>query len=246
VSDKLLRARRALEVERCRRSAHFLIFDSKYIFTKDEHDTVNPVKNVPDTPYLRATLDCLLVSGRLMAPEDARYALAADLGLEFLTTLYRKGVLFIEKSRDVFATNLVCCYLLWRVRAFPHQLVMVQSKREEDAAPLVFVKEPEFGRLSFMEDHLPKHLRMTMWPRSGAYARLYFENGSQVWGVPEGGDVIRSNHPSVIFSDESCFQPEFANSYTAAIPAVQGGGSYIALSSANPGEFCNLVNAEAA
>ena len=240
---KNLRASRALEVERCRRDPFYFIFDSKRVVTKDEHDTTNPVKPVPDIPYLRAMLDCLLVSGRVKPPEDATWALDAGVSLAMLILMHRSGLLFIEKSRDVFATNLTCCYLLWRARAFEHQLLMVQSQKEDDAAQLVFVKEPQIGRISFMEDHLPAHLRMTTWPRSGAFGRVYFANGSQIWGVPEGGDIIRSNHPSVIASDECAFQPEFDSAYTAALPAVQGGGQFIAFSSAGQGAFASIVNA---
>lgn len=242
-----LRAKRAIEAERCRRDCHYFLFDSKLCWTKDEHDTTNPVKTVPDIPYLRAYLDCLLVSGRVMSPEDAGHALGAGVALDTLLAMHRAGILFVEKSRDVFATNLACGYLLWRARAFDHQLIMVQSRKEEDAANLVFVKEPHVAKISFMEDHLPSHLRKTAWPKSGAYGRLYFDNGSQIWGIPEGGDVIRSNHPSVILADEAAFQPEFGNSYTAALPAIKGGGQYIAVSSANPGEFYEQVrDAEAA
>jgi hypothetical protein len=241
VSQSLKRAQQALTFERVRRDAHAFIFDAKILYSKDEHDAPNPVKLFPDTPYLRAMLDCFLVSGRMIHPEDARWALDAGLALETLTAMHRSGIVFVEKSRDVFATNLTCGYLLWRARAYDHQLIMVQSRKEEDAANLVFVKEPHVARISFMEDHLPGYLRRTSWPRSGAYARLYFDNGSQIWGIPEGGDVIRSNHPSVIFADEAAFQPEFGASYTAALPAVKGGGQYIAVSSANPGEFFELV-----
>lgn len=240
------KALRLMQAEQCRRSAHYFLFDSKLVQSKDEHDTANPVKPFPDLPYLRAMLDTLLVSGRMMGPEDAQYALAAGIPLAMLATMHRAGLLFIEKSRDVFATNLTCGYLLWRARAIPHQLLMVQSKTEDDAAQLVFVKEPHIGRVSFMEDHLPPHLRMTAWPRSGAFGRVYFHNGSQIWGIAQGGDIIRSNHPSVVVSDEAAFQPEFDSAYTAALPAVKGGGQLVAISSAAQGAFCNIVNAEAA
>jgi len=240
---KHVRAKRALEAERCRRDAHYFLFDSKLVQSKDEHDKTNPVKPFPDVPYLRVMLDCMLVSGRTKSPEDARYALDAGIELSMLMQMHRSGILFIEKSRDVFATNLTCGYLLWRARAYDHQLLMVQSKKEEDAAQLVYVKDPHIGRISFMEDKLPSHLRMTTWPKSGAFARLYFNNGSQIWGVPEGGDIIRSNHPSVIASDECAFQPEFDSAYTASLPAVQGGGQLIAFSSAGQGAFADIVNA---
>lgn len=237
------RANQAVEAERCRRSAHYLLFESGYVVTKDEHDMVTPVKRVPDIPYLRAMLDCLLVSGRVLPAAEARFAQDAGIARDVLEAMARAGILFLEKSRDVFATNLTLGYCLWRARAFPHQLILVQSKREEDAASLVFVKEPTIARLSFMEDHVPAWLRLTTWPRSGAYGRLYFTNGSQIWAIPEGGDIIRTNHPSVIFADEAAFQPEFGASYTAALPAIKGGGHYVAVSSANPGEFASLVGA---
>lgn len=242
MSQTLKRAQQALNFERARRDAHAFVFDLRVLYTKDEHDAVNPVKLFPQTPYLRAVLDCLLVSGRLMHPENARWALTeAEFSLDVLTQMYKSGICFIEKSRDVMATLTCCAYLLWRARAYDHQLIMVQSRKEEDAANLVFVKEPDIAKISFMENHLPGYLRRTAWPKSGAYARLYLDNGSQIWGVPEGGDVIRSNHPSVIFADEAAFQPEFGASYTAALPAVKGGGQYIAVSSANMGEFFELV-----
>ena len=148
---------------------------------------------------------------------------------------------FVEKSRHVFATWLVLLYLHWRAKFRPHQLIIVQSKREDDAANLVFNKEPHIGRMSFVEVHLPQHLRTMQFPGGGAYGHLYHPNGSHVWAIPEGADIIRSNNPSVVFSDEAAFQPEFGNAYTAAIPAIKGGGQLIGVSSANPGEFQTLV-----
>jgi hypothetical protein len=234
---KLARVRRALDVEKCRRNAHHFIFDAGALMTKDEHDAKDPVKPVPDIPYLRVLLDCYLVSGRLISPEDAKYALEAGMPLAFLCEMHALGMVLVEKSRDVFVTNLTCCYLFWRFRSLDHQKILVQSKKEEDAAPLVFNKEPQFGRMSFMEMHLPKHLRKLQFPSGAAYGNLYGPNGSQTRAIPEGGHIIRSEHPSVIFSDEAAFQPEFGAAYTAAMPACEGGGQFIAVSSAEPGAF---------
>ena len=240
----LTRARQVLEAERCRRDAHFLIFDSQKLLTKDEHDQDAPVKPVPDLPYLRILLDCYLVSGRMLEPGAAKYALAGGVPASFLEALASTGMLFVEKSRDMFVTNLTCAYLLARGRMRAHQLILLQSKKEEDAAKLVFAKEPQFARLSFMEDHLPPHLRQIQWPGGGAYGNLYVPNGTQFRAIPEGGDIIRSEHPSVIFADEAAFQPQFGASYTAALPAVEGGGQYLAISSAAPSEFEAVVDAK--
>lgn len=236
-------AKHALEVERCRRSAHEFVFDSGKVLTKDEHDLQSPIKPFPKLLYLRALLDGLLVSGRLLRPEDARYAREAECSEDWVCALWTSGIFAVEKSRQMMVTWLVCAYLLWRAKTRPHQLILVQSKREDDAANLVFVKEPHVARMSFLEAHLPRYLRSCVFPRAGTYGHLYFPNGSHVWAIPEGGDIIRSNSPSVVFSDESAYQPEFGASYTAALPAIKGGGQYITVSSAEPGEFQSLVEA---
>ncbi len=141
------------------------------------------------------------------------------------------------------ATWVVCAYLLWRSKFGAHQLILVQSKREDDAANLVFNNEPHVARMSFMETRLPLHLRSLSFPKNATYSHLYFPNGSHVWGIPEGGDIVRSNTPSIIFSDEAAFQPAFGSSYTASMPCVTNGGQYIAVSSAEQGEFAELVEA---
>lgn len=237
------KAKQSLEAERCRRSAQYFIFDSTRLVTKDEHDAKEPVKHFPDALYLRALLDTLLVSGKLLAVEDARYAREAGFSYDFLSNLRASGMLAVEKSRQMMVTWLVCAYCLWRMKYYAHQLILVQSKREEDAANLVFVKEPHVGRMSFMESHLPSHLRTMAFPKAGAYCHLYAPNGSHAWAIPEGSDIIRSNVPSVWFCDEAAFQPEFGGAYTAALPAVKGGGQAVMVSSAEPGEYQTLLEA---
>lgn len=231
-----------LELERCKRDAHHFIFD--VIRTKDEHDVSDPLKHFPDEVSLRAVLDDYLVSGRLIKPEEAKHSLAVGTPLDFLTHIHETGIYFIEKSRHVMATWLTCAYLLWRARAYPHQLIMVQSKREEDVAALVYDKEPDQARISFLEWTLPPELRLVKLPQAGKYCHLYFPNGSHIFGIPEGGHIIRSHNPSVLFSDEAAFQPEFGKAYTAALPAITHGGQLIVVSSAEPSEFMHLVEGD--
>lgn len=238
-----IQAKQTLEAERCRRSAHYFIFDSKKLLTKDEHDQIHPVKPFYDEIYLRVVLDCLLVSGKIIKPEKARYAGQAGFSDEYLEALYFSGMFAVEKSRQLLATWIVCAYLLWRAKYRPHQLILVQSKREDDAANLVYNKEPTVARISFMESNLPAHLRTVVFPKGGAYGHLFIPNGSHVWAIPEGGDIIRSNTSSVVFGDESAFQPEFDKALTAALPSIKGGGQGIFISSAEPGAFQTFVEA---
>ena len=231
-----------LDIEHCRRDAHYFIFRSGLV-TKDEHDLQTPMKPFPADPALQSLLDCLLVTGKTLQPADAMYALAAGHSLLWLTALRTSGLFMTEKSRQVMVTWLCCAWMLWTAKYQAHRLLLVQSKREDDAAALVFTKDPFFARISFMEHHLPAHLKTLSFPKAGSYGHLYFPNGSHIWAIPEGGDIIRSNTSSVVFSDEAAFQPQFGASYTAALPTVKGGGQYVAVSSAEPGEFMELVKA---
>jgi len=231
-----------LELERCRRDAHHFIFD--VIRTKDEHDVRDPCKHFPDELALRAMLDDYLVSGRLVSPQEAKYSLAVGTPPEFLQHIYETGIYFVEKSRHVMATWLTCAYILWRARAYPHQLILVQSKREEDVAALVYDKEPDQARISFLEWSLPEELRLAKFPAAAKYCHVYIPNGSHIWGIPEGGHIIRSHNPSLLFSDEAAFQPEFGKAYTAALPAITHGGQLIVVSSAEPSEFQQLVEGD--
>jgi hypothetical protein len=237
-----------VQKELYRRDAHAFIFSA--LKTKDEHlcfdeygGILDSVKPFPDEPYLRATLDDYLVGAKLLKPSEAKHSLAAGTPIAHLERLFKTGIYFTEKSRHVMATWLTCAYLLWRARALPHQLIMVQSKREEDVAPLVYDKEPSTARISFMEDSLPDELRMTQFPRDGKWCHIYFSNGSHIWGIPQGSGIIRSHNPSVLFSDEAAFQPEFGDAFTAALPACTHGGQLIVVSSAEVSEFMTLVEA---
>jgi hypothetical protein len=231
-----------LTAERCRRDAHYFVFRSGLV-TKDEHDQQNPTKPFPETLYLQSLLDCLLVASHRLPPASARWATEAGHSAAWLTAMSTSGLFFCEKSRQVMVTWLCCAFLLWLAKYHPHQLCLVQSKREDDAAALVFTKDPFFGRISFMETHLPQALRTLVFPKAGAYGHLYFPNGSHVWAIPEGGDIIRSQTPSIVFSDEAAFQPEFGQAITAALPAIKGGGAFVGVSSAEPGAFAELVEA---
>lgn len=244
-----------IEYEMCKRSAHTFIFgmDVKegwrhFLYTKDEHNIYNPKQPFPDLPYLRCMIDMFLVGGRIIEPEDAHYALSWGLDKDHLRALYDTSIIAVEKSRQVMITWVALAYILWRAKFMEHQLILVQSKREADAQKLVCVKEsePDAARLTFMETHLPPHLRSVDFSRRGATAKcnVYFDSGSHVWGIPEGGSIIRSHTPSLLFSDEAAFQPAFGEAYRAALPAIRGGGQAIFVSSAEVGEFQQLLEAD--
>lgn len=203
----------ALRIDALSHPRHFI----QWVCTKDEHDEDYPVKPFPDKPHIAYLL---------------------DMFHEKLQSIY-----FIAKSRQIMLTWLCCAFALYLAKSVPHRLIFLQSKKEEDAANLVFNggrtgKNWDAARISFIERHLPWWLQDE--GIEPAYGKLLFPNGSKIWGIPEGADMIRSYTPSLVISDEACFQPEFSAAYTAMLPISKQGGMLIAVSSANPGAFADI------
>jgi phage FluMu gp28-like protein len=202
-----------LEIDMCRTDpAHFLFNSGMYVWTFDSYEQgVNKIKPLPENKL------------------SLRY---------ILEQIHTNTRVFIPKSRQIMATWLVCAYLWWDARFNGHELNFVQSKKEEDAANLVFSREVTTSRISFMESRLPDYLKQP--DASYAYGVIQYSNGSKIWGVPQGADIIRSYTPSIVFLDEAAFQPRAAESYRSAIAAAR---KIIAVSSAEPswfGKMCGL------
>jgi hypothetical protein len=185
--------------------------------TKDEHDALNPVKLFPQKPYIG----------------------------EVFNEFERNEIIFVPKSRQLMLTWICCVYCLWLAKRYEHRLIYVQSKKEGDAAALVFnggkSKNWDAARISFLEAHLPDWLQDHPEPSSSP-SRLLYPKGSIIEAIPQGGDMVRSKVPSLVFSDEAGFQPEFADAYTAMLPICKQGGKLIAVSSANPGFFGQVAS----
>lgn len=205
------------ETERAQALSHPKYF-IQHVNTKDEHDEINPVKLFPEKPYIPYLFD--------------------------LWVKKEQSIFFIAKSRQIMLTWLCCVYALWLAKSTPHRLIFLQSKKELDAANLVFNggrsgKNWNTARISFIESHLPVWLQEKNLEPS--FGKLIFENGSVITGIPEGADMVRSYTPSLMISDEAAFQPSFGEAYTAMMPVTKQGGQLIAVSSANPGAFADIV-----
>jgi len=157
--------------------------------------------------------------------------------LRDLVSVWRdEKLLLVKKSRQMLMTWLCCALNLYEAQFSDGRYIFFQSKKEEDANALV-------DRAKFIFHHQPDFLKQTV---EETYCKLKFPNAnSQIVGIPQGGDQIRMHTASQIFLDEMAFQSEAEEAFTAARPCIEGGGSFIGVSSANPGFFQELVEEEA-
>jgi len=140
-----------------------------------------------------------------------------------------------EKSRDMMATWLMVALATWDV--FFHEGKQHIFQSEDAFKTFELVK-----RADFIINHQPSWLRdrnpgkaVAGGNRSGV---LYLPNlNSEILGFPQGPDQIRQFHPSGVFQDEAAFQDRAAEAFQAIKPAIQEGGKFYAISSANPGWF---------
>lgn len=163
---------------------------------------------------------------------------------KFVDLVQREQLVLVEKSRQLMLTWAMCVVCLWYAKYNPNRLIFVQSKKEEDAANLVYNGEPANSRISFIEMNLPEDMQTLDFKKGASYGQLRFfhpEGTSKIWAIPEGGDKIRSYTSSLVFSDEYAFQPEAEAAYKAARPAMGKGGKFIGVSSARNGAFMKTL-----
>lgn len=141
----------------------------------------------------------------------------------------------IEKSRDMMATWLMVALATWDV--FFHEGKQHIFQSEDGMKTLELVKRADFiinHQPSWLRDINPGHA-VAGGNRSGI---LILPNlNSEILGFPQGPDQIRQFHPSGVFVDEAAYQDQAAAAFQAIKPAIQEGGKYYAISSANPGFF---------
>lgn len=201
---ELATAKSLLLKEKCKRDRFFWL--SNYVMTKDEHDFEKPVKPFPVKPYTRPLIELF----------------------------EKEKTFYLAKSRQVQATWLFCAMALHTIEFFEHRLVLVISKKQDDAFGLI-------DRLRFIYNRQPLWLQ-ALCPldrpmRDQPMGHLFFRNGSKVMGLPEGPDQVRMHTASLILLDEAAFQEDLEQTIGACNPSLFGGGKSIVFSSMAPGHF---------
>lgn len=179
-----------------------LYFMRFFVYTCDQHDKENPVKPFCwQLPYI-----------------------------QHITRLWQYNLMLsVLKSRQMRMTWLFVILALWLGLFHEGQLIMLQSKREDDAIGDENSGDGLLGRAKFIMNNMPG--REILVPGYEPMHKKILLTGqmSTLWAIPQGAAIIRQRTASFILSDEAAFQPEAENAYTAARPCIRGGGRYVSL-----------------
>jgi hypothetical protein len=138
----------------------------------------------------------------------------------------------LSKSRQLMATWLMVILHLRECMFEKHISVVCQTKKEDDA------DSEMIQRAKFVWDNLPSWMKRRCPAKYSFCKMLFSRTGSRLYGIPSGGDKIRSRNPNYLLSDEFAFQGEAEESYTAALACCH---RITLVSSANPGFMRDLV-----
>lgn len=150
----------------------------------------------------------------------------------------REPLLCIEKSRDMMVTWLMVICFTWDA--------LFHKGRQH-----IFQSETAMKTHELCERVMVLFRNQPTWLKAVAPANFAEGSsragvvkipkmGSEIIGFPQGADKVRQYHPTGFFSDEAAFNPEAGDCFAAIKPAIQAGGRYVAVSSANPSFFQHL------
>lgn len=133
----------------------------------------------------------------------------------------------VNKHRQVLATWWGASISLWDAACHDHRLIMLQSKRLDDAVGDRETGDGSLGRVKFIIDHLPaRELYLPQLCEGNILTERVEipDTSSTLWAIPQGPDVIRQRTASGIWSDEASVQEQLGESLTASIPCIRSGG----------------------
>jgi hypothetical protein len=150
---------------------------------------------------------------------------------ETLNVLQNEPLVGIPKSRRMMISWLLSAYFVWDARYHPNSAIFYMSETEQKSAFAVD------KRCRFIEENLRKpEFRLpikTMKTKTGLVGHITYPNGSYIWALASGGDVLRQYTATKIFLDESEFQDEAPAVVRAALPMVENGAQLILASSSD-------------
>lgn len=163
---------------------------------------------------------------------------------EVLVVLQNEPLVAIPKSRRMMVSWLLATYFVHDARYHPNGALFYMSETEQKAAFAVD-KRCLFIEQNLIQPEFRQEVSTTK-TKTGLVGHMGYQNGSYIWALASGGDVLRQYTATKIFIDESEFQDEAPAVVRAALPMVENGSQLIlASSSGGPvgviAELCDAV-----
>jgi hypothetical protein len=156
-------------------------------------------------------------------------------------------MLAVCKSRQMIQTWFFVAMAVWDWAFHKGRLIMLQSKRLDDAVGDENSGDGLLGRAKFIVNHIPA-LKLLLPDYKPTGEKMLRESmNSTIWAIPQGSAIIRQRTASGILADEAPFQEEFEDACMASMPCVRNGGWYVALGTPDlrdGGYFKRLVRDE--
>ena len=157
--------------------------------------------------------------------------------IQYLVRLWQVNPkISVLKSRQMMLTWLFVILATWEAIFHDGRLLMLQSKRMEDAIGDANTGDGLLGRAKYVMDHMPCREQLVPSYEPMEKRVRILDRGSTLQAIPQGGDVIRTHTVSGVVSDEAAMQEECADAYTAAMPCVRGGGWYVSITTPRYGD----------
>ena len=143
----------------------------------------------------------------------------------FVETVHAERLAIVLKSRQMLASWTVSAYLLWHALFNGECDHLILSKRSDEAEEMLV-------RVRFMFHHLPDWMKVSVGVNNKNILEFRGSN-SRIISLPATPDVGRAYAPGVVFWDEMAFTPYDEEIFASLQPALDGGGKFIGVSSAN-------------
>lgn len=155
----------------------------------------------------------------------------------FTMTWLHEPLLVVPKSRRMQMSWTCIALHLWDTMFGVGRCSIFQSKKEESSDNLI--ERAKFIIEHIPEDQIPKDM-IPKWNKT--YCKLDFpETHSQIIGIAQGAGQLREHTASSLLFDEFAFWDDDEETYSAALPTIEGGGRCTILSSARAGAHMEKI-----
>lgn len=172
-------------------------------YTLDPHDHGCPIKRFPQQDYIKVLIK------------------------EWLTC----SMMLVVKSRQMIVSWLFCALHLWLATQYKGQIIYFISKKEDDAG--LARQLSLLSRVKFMYDRLPPKAKIRHKLANKPPKLSFPTMESEISGLSQDSDAVRSYTASAIMCDEWSFQERAEETYAAMNATLEGGGRLVGVSTPN-------------